>query len=57
MGSDPTGDKDDHILAILVAAIDPIYQSPLEYEFKGGGEVYMVGNREEILDKSVKEIQ
>jgi hypothetical protein len=44
-------------LAILVAAIDPIYQSPLEYEFKGGGEVYMVGNREEILDKSVKEIQ
>jgi hypothetical protein len=40
---DPMGDKADHTLAILVATIDPTYQSSLESNSEGGGEVYMVG--------------
>jgi hypothetical protein len=54
MDLDPTEDKADHTLAVLVATIDPIYQSS---NFEGGGEVYMVGNGEEPLEKIVKEIQ
>jgi hypothetical protein len=57
MGSDPAGDKADHTLAVLVATTDPIYQSPSESDFEGGREVYMVGNGEELPDKTVKEIQ
>jgi hypothetical protein len=56
-GSDPVGDKTDHTLAILAATIDPIYQSPLESNSEGCGEVYMMGNREELPDKMVEEIQ
>jgi hypothetical protein len=43
-------------VAILVATIDSIYQSSLESNSKGGGEVYMVGNGEELPDKTVVEI-
>jgi hypothetical protein len=57
MDSDPTRDKTDHTLAISVATTDPIYQSSLEIDSEGGGEVYIVGNREELLDKMVKEIK
>jgi hypothetical protein len=57
MDLDPTRDKADHTLAVLVATIDPIYQSSLESDSEGGGEVYMVGNREELSEKTVKEIQ
>jgi hypothetical protein len=54
---DPTRDKADHTPAIPVATTDPIYQSPPESDSEGGGEVYMVGNGEELPDKTVKEIQ
>jgi hypothetical protein len=54
--SDPTGDKADHTLAILVAVTDPIYQSSLESNSEGGREVYMVGNREELPKKTIEEI-
>jgi hypothetical protein len=57
MGSDLEGDKADHIMAVLIAAIDPICLSPPESNSKGGGEVYMVGNGEELPNKTVEEIQ
>jgi hypothetical protein len=57
MDSDPMGDKADHTLAFLVAATDPIYQSSPESDSEGGREVYMVGNGEELLEKTVMEIQ
>jgi hypothetical protein len=57
MDSDPTRDKTDHTLAISVATTDPIYQSSLEIDSEGGAEVYIVGNREELLDKMVEEIK
>jgi hypothetical protein len=50
------GDNADHILAVLLATIDPISQSSLESDSEGGREVSMVGNGEEPLDKMVKEI-
>jgi hypothetical protein len=56
-GSDPAGDKADHTLAIPVARTYPICQSPSEFDSEGGKEVYMMGNREELLDKSIEEIQ
>jgi hypothetical protein len=43
-------------MAVPVATIDPICQSSPESDSKGDGEVYMVGNREELMDKSIKEI-
>jgi hypothetical protein len=57
MGSDPEGDKVDHILAATIAPTDVIYLSPSESNSEGGREVYMVGNREELLNKMVEEIQ
>jgi hypothetical protein len=57
MGSDPEGDKADHNLTAPAAATDPIYLSPLESDSKGSREVYMVGNGEELPDKTVEEIQ
>jgi hypothetical protein len=56
MGSDLTMDKADHTPAVPTAATNPIYQSPLESDSEDGGEVYMVGNEEELPDKMVKEI-
>jgi hypothetical protein len=53
---DPTWDKVDHTLAVLVDTIDPIYLSPPESDFEGSGEVYMVGNGEELPDMMVEEI-
>jgi hypothetical protein len=55
-GLDPTWDKVDHTLAVLVDTIDPIYLSPPESDFEGSGEVYMVGNGEELPDMMVEEI-
>jgi hypothetical protein len=54
---DPAGDKADHILAVLAATTDPIYWSSPESDSEGGREVYMVGNREEVLEKTTEEIQ
>jgi hypothetical protein len=55
--SDPVGDKADHTMAVLIATTDPIYQSSLESRFEGDREVYMVGNGEELPNKTVEEIQ
>jgi hypothetical protein len=44
-------------MAVPAATTDLIYQSPLEFDSEGGGEVYMAGNGEELLDKMVEEIQ
>jgi hypothetical protein len=57
MDSDHTGDKVDHTPAILAATTDPIYQTPLESDSEGGREIYMVGNVDELPDKTVEEIQ
>jgi hypothetical protein len=54
--SNPARDKADHTLAVLAATTDPIYQSSLEFDSNGGGEVYMVGNGEELPDKLIEEI-
>jgi hypothetical protein len=56
-GSYPTADKVDHTLAIPVATTDTIYQSSPESDPEDGREVYMVGNGEELSDKTVEEIQ
>jgi hypothetical protein len=56
-GSNPTGDKADHTLPILAATTNPICQSPLEFDSDGGREVYIVGTREELLDKLIEVIQ
>jgi hypothetical protein len=53
---DPTRYKEDHILAVLAATIDPIYQSSLESDSEGGREVYMVGSEEELPEKTTEEI-
>jgi hypothetical protein len=57
MGSDSAGDIADHTLAVPVATTDSIYQSSTESDSEGGGEVYMVGNAEELPKKMVQEIQ
>jgi hypothetical protein len=57
MDSDPIGYKADHTSAVPTATIDPIFQLPLKSAYEGGREVYMMGNREEISDKMVEEIQ
>jgi hypothetical protein len=56
MGLDLVADKADHTLVVPAATIDPIYQSPPESDSKGGREVYMVGNRGELMNKTVEEI-
>jgi hypothetical protein len=56
-GLDPKGDKADHILVVPTTEIDPICWSPLESDSEGDKEVYMVGNGEELLDKSFEEAQ
>jgi hypothetical protein len=50
-------DKDDHTLVVLAATTDPNYQSSLESNSDGDREVYMVGNGEELPDKTIEEIQ
>jgi hypothetical protein len=44
-------------LAVLAATTDPIYQSSPESDSEDGGEVYMVGNGEELSEKAIVEIQ
>jgi hypothetical protein len=56
MDPNPTRDKADHILAISATTTNPIYQSSPESDSEGGREVYIVGNREELLEKTTEEI-
>jgi hypothetical protein len=55
MDSDPKGDKANHILVVLTVATDLNYLWPPESNSMGSGEVYMVGNRKELLNKLVEE--
>jgi hypothetical protein len=55
MDSDPKGDKANHILVVLTVATDLNYLSPPESNSMGSGEVYMVGNGKELLNKLVEE--
>jgi hypothetical protein len=57
MGSDSAGDIADHTLVVPVATTDSIYQLSMESDSEGGGEVYMVGNAEELPKKMAQEIQ
>jgi hypothetical protein len=50
------GGKADHNLAGSTTITDPIYQSPPESDSKGDTEVYMVGQGEELLEKTNEEI-
>jgi hypothetical protein len=54
--SDPSGDKADHILAVLTAATDPIYQLPPESDSEGDRAIYMVGQGEQPAEKTTGEI-
>jgi hypothetical protein len=49
--------KTNHTSAVSAAIIDLIYQCSPKSEFEGDREVYMVGEGEEPLEKTVKEIQ
>jgi hypothetical protein len=42
---------------ISVATIDSVYQSPPESDSEGGREVYTVGDKEELPEKTTEEIQ
>jgi hypothetical protein len=53
---DPTGDKADHTLAVLTATIEILYQPSLESDSECGGEVYMVGQEDQSLEKTAEEI-
>jgi hypothetical protein len=57
MDPDPSRDKADHILAVSAATTDPIHQPSLELDSEGSREVYMVGNREELPEKTTEEMQ
>jgi hypothetical protein len=57
MDSDPMGDETNHTLAVPAGIKDLIYQSSPESDSKCGREVYIVGNGEELLEKTVEEIQ
>jgi hypothetical protein len=54
---DPAGDKANHILVVLTVRTYPIYQSSSELDFEGDRQVYIVGNREELPEKTIEEIQ
>jgi hypothetical protein len=56
MDQDPSGDKANHTLVVLVAITDPIHQLSPESDSRGDTKVYMVGQREEPPEKTVKEI-
>jgi hypothetical protein len=43
-------------VVVLATTIDPIYQPSLEFHSRGGGEVYTVGNGEELSRKTAEEI-
>jgi hypothetical protein len=53
---DPTGDNANHTQAILIAIIDPIYQLPPETDSEGDRQVFIVGESEQPLEKTVEEI-
>jgi hypothetical protein len=53
---DPSGDKVDHNLAILITTTYPIYQLPLESDSKGNRAIYLVGLGEQPIEKTTKEI-
>jgi hypothetical protein len=57
MDPDLARDKADPTLAVPVATTNPIYQSSPESDSEGSREVYMVGNGEELLEKTIEEIQ
>jgi hypothetical protein len=57
MDMDPAEDKADHTLAILAATTYPICQLSLESESEYDGEVYMVGQGDQLPEKTVEEIQ
>jgi hypothetical protein len=57
MDTDPTEDKADHTLVVLAAAIDPIFQLSSESDSEYGGQVYMVGQDGQPLEKTAEEIQ
>jgi hypothetical protein len=56
MDLNPSRDKIDHNLAGSTSTIDPIYQSPPESDSKGDRKVYMVGQGEELPEKTTEEI-
>jgi hypothetical protein len=56
MDANPSRDKADHTPDILIAITNPIYQSPLESNFKGDIVVFMVGDGEQPTKKTTEEI-
>jgi hypothetical protein len=54
---DPSGDKADHNSTSSPVIIDPIHLPPLETDYEGDREVYMVGQGDEPREKTTEEIQ
>jgi hypothetical protein len=54
---DPLGDKVDYNSVGSLAITDPIYQPPPESDSKGNREVYMVGQGDELPEKTGEEVQ
>jgi hypothetical protein len=44
-------------MVVLAVTTDPMYRPSSESNSEGGKEVYMVGSREELPEKTVEEIQ
>jgi hypothetical protein len=56
MDPDPLGDKADHTSAVSATITNLIYQSSPESNSEGDMEVYMVGQGDELTEKTVEEI-
>jgi hypothetical protein len=54
---DSVGDKVDHALAVLAVVTDPIYPSSLDTNSEYDGKVYMVGQGDQLPEKTTEEIQ
>jgi hypothetical protein len=54
---DPSGNKADHILAVPAASTNTFHQLMSESDSDISGEVYMVGQGDPPLDKTVEEIE
>jgi hypothetical protein len=56
MDMDPSRDNADHTLVVPTTITNPIYQSPLESDYEGNREVFMVGEGEQLPKKTAEEI-
>jgi hypothetical protein len=56
MYPDPSEDNADNTQVVPATVTDSIYQLPPEYDSEGDREVFMVGEGEQPLEKTIEEI-